>query len=406
MKGSKPIRKKYAMKELVKKAVEEFKEEILRIRRHIHQHPELSFQETETSKYISAQLKEWGIEHKTGYVKTGILGKIEGKNPSKRVIALRADMDALPVQEENNVEYKSKNKGVMHACGHDVHSASLLGTAKILNKFKDSFEGTILLVFQPGEEKLPGGAKLMMEEGVFEELTPEIVIGQHVMPQYEVGKVGFKSGMYMASADEIYLTVKADGGHGALPHLLTDTVLVSSHIIVALQQVVSRNAPAQLPSVLSFGKFVADGATNVIPNEVKIEGTFRTMNEEWREEAHLKIEKMAKSVAEAMGAVCEVDIRKGYPCLVNHDSTTQDARSFAAEYLGEEDIIDMDIRMTGEDFSYFTQKYPSTFYRLGVKNDNKCKIGGLHTPTFNIDEDALEIGMGTMAYIALSFMNQ
>lgn len=394
------------MKTRIEALAKQYKQEILDVRRHIHQHPELSFEESETSTYISSKLSEIGIEHKTGYVKHGILGKIEGRNPSKKTIALRADMDALPVHEANEVEYKSKNKGVMHACGHDVHSASLLGTAKILNNLKNEFEGTILLIFQPGEEKLPGGAKLMMEEGIFDEYTPEIIIGQHVMPQYEVGKVGFKPGMYMASTDEIYLTIKADGGHGALPHLLTDTILVTSHIIVALQQIISRNAPAQLPSVLSFGRVIAEGATNVIPNEVKVAGTFRTMNEEWRKDAHKKIEKMATSIAEAMGAVCEVDIQKGYPFLVNHEETTLHARAFASEFIGEDNIIDMDLRMTGEDFAYFTQKYPATFYRLGVKNDSKFKIGGLHTPTFNVDEDALEIGMGTMAYIAMSFMQR
>ncbi|MEN8927254.1 MAG: M20 family metallopeptidase, partial [Flavobacteriales bacterium] len=262
-------------------------EDIRNIRRHIHQHPELSFEEFETSKFIQSKLEEFDVEYKSGFVKTGIVALIKGRNPDSKIIALRADMDALPILEENKIEYKSKNHGVMHACGHDVHTSSLLGVAKILSQLTDEFEGTIKLIFQPGEEKLPGGASLMIKEGVLESPAPSAIIGQHVFPDLPAGKVGFRSGMYMASCDELYLTVKGKGGHAALPHKFTDTVLISCQIINSLQQIVSRKAKPDIPSVLSFGKInTTGGATNIIPDEVKIEGTFRTMNEEWRAEAH------------------------------------------------------------------------------------------------------------------------
>jgi amidohydrolase len=381
-------------------------QEVLTIRRHIHQNPELSFEEVNTSAYVKQKLDEWGVAFTDGYVKTGIVAKIEGNNPEKRVIALRADMDALPIVEENSVEYKSNNKGVMHACGHDVHTASLLGTARILCELKEHFEGTVLLVFQPAEEKLPGGAKLMLEEGALKNPKPELIIGQHVMPGLEVGKVGFRPGMYMASTDEIYLTIKGKGGHAAMPHQLIDTVLITSHIIVALQQVVSRNAFAAVPTVLSFGKVDAPGATNVIPPEVKVAGTFRTMNEEWRYEAHQKITKIASTVAESMGATCEVNIMIGYPSLINNEEITREATQFAQEILDEDNVVQLDLRMTAEDFAYFSQEIPSTFYRLGVTDKAGKLTSPLHSPTFNVDEKALETGMKTMAYAAIRFLNK
>jgi amidohydrolase len=394
------------LKNRVKELAESFYQEFVQIRRHLHKNPELSFQEHQTSDYIKTILTDIGIPYTDGYVKTGIVGKIEGKNPKKKVIALRADMDALPIVEENNIDYKSQNIGVMHACGHDVHTASLLGTAKILNELKDEFEGTILLVFQPAEEKLPGGAKLMMEAGALNNPKPEIIIGQHVMPGLEVGKVGFRSGMYMASADEIYITVKGKGGHAAMPHQLVDTVLIASHIIVALQQIVSRNAYAAIPTVLSFGKVDAPGATNVIPQEVKIEGTFRTMNEEWRMEAHEKIRKISTQLAESMGASCDIDIMIGYPCLINHEEITQKAIGFASDILGADEVVHLDLRMTSEDFAYYSQEIPSTFYRLGIMDKLGKLKSPLHSPTFNVDEKALETGMITMAYTAIQFLTK
>jgi len=385
----------------IKKIASDSFQEIVEIRRYIHQNPELSFQEFETSKYIQSVLDKYGIEHQTGFVKTGIVALIKGKNPDKKVIALRADMDALPILEENNVDYKSKNKGVMHACGHDVHSSSLLGVAKILNELKDEFEGTIKLIFQPGEEKLPGGASLMIDEGVLENPVPTKIIGQHVFPDLPCGKVGMRGGMYMASADEIHVTVTGKGGHAALPHKFIDPILISSSIITSLQQIVSRHAKPDVPTVLSFGKINSEGgATNIIPDVVKIEGTFRTMDEEWREKASKLMKNMAETIAEAMGGKCDFEVRKGYPFLKNDIETTENTKQLAIEYLGKENVVDLDLRMTGEDFAYFTQKMPGCFYRLGTG-----KSTGLHTSTFNVDEKSLEIGMGLMSWVAINSLN-
>lgn len=393
------------LKTKIEKLANQYFPEIVNIRRHIHQHPELSFEEYETSGFITRKLDEYGIAYKNNYVKTGIIGTITGKNPGKKTIALRADMDALPVTEQNDVPFKSVNTGVMHACGHDVHTSSLLGTARILNEIRNEWEGTVLLIFQPGEEKLPGGAKLMIEEGALDNPKPDIVIGQHVLPGLEAGKVGFKSGMYMASTDEIYITVKGKGGHAAMPHQLIDPVVIASHIIVALQQIVSRQANTLIPSVLSFGKIEAKGATNVIPNEVKIEGTFRTFNETWRINAHKKIIKLAQSVAEGMGGDCEINIMSGYPFLVNNEEVTEKSIRMTKQILGDKNVVDLDIRMTAEDFAYYSQKYPSTFYRLGIMDKNGNLSSSLHSPTFNIDESALETGMKTMAWLAVSFLS-
>lgn len=379
--------------------------EILVIRRHIHQHPELSFQEYETSAYICSKLKEWNIEYRNNFVETGVVAWIRGKNPDKKLLALRADIDALPINEENNVSYKSRNAGVMHACGHDVHTSSLLGVAKILKEMQDELEGTIMLIFQPGEEKLPGGAKLMLEAGIFDKKAPDLVIAQHVLPTLDSGFVGFKPGIYMASCDELFITIKGKGGHGAMPHQLNDTVLASAHLIVALQQVVSRYAEASVPSVLSIGKVIANGATNVIPSEVYMEGTFRTMNESWRQEAHGKMTSLAKGLMEGMGCECDFRIEKGYPVLVNDEKTTLEAKRFAQKYLGNDQVIDLDIRMTAEDFSYFTQLYPCTFYRLGVRKKGETSAP-LHSSKFNIDEDALKTGIGLMAWLSLSFLRE
>lgn len=376
--------------------------EVLANRRHIHANPELSYEEYNTAKFVIEKLKEIGVDEITeGVAKTGVVALIKGKNPEKKVIALRADMDALPIYEANDVEYKSKNEGVMHACGHDVHTSSLLGAAYIIVQLKEEFEGTVKLIFQPGEEKLPGGASLMIKDGVLENPKPSNIVGQHVMPLIDAGKLGFRSGMYMASADEIFFTVKGKGGHAAMPEMCVDPVLITSHIIVALQQIVSRNSSPKVPSVLSFGKLNAEGATNIIPNDVKVEGTFRTMDEEWRYDAHKKMKKMAESIAEGMGAVCDFEVKVGYPFLKNHPELTGKIREYAVEYLGEENIIDLDLWMAAEDFAYYTQQSDACFYRLGIRNEAKGINSGLHTPTFNIDEIALENGAGFMAYQAI-----
>ncbi|MEO0553503.1 MAG: M20 family metallopeptidase [Bacteroidota bacterium] len=390
------------MIERIKSLAAEYAEDVVAVRRHLHANPELSYEEYNTAEYVANQLRSSGIEPKVGIAKTGVTALIEGKNTNSKVVALRGDMDALPIKEANDVPYKSKNEGVMHACGHDVHTASLLGTARILQAMKEDFDGVVKLIFQPGEEKNPGGASLMINDGVLKNPAPASIFGQHVMPLIPVGKVGFRSGMYMASADEIYLTIKGTGGHGAIPEHLTDTVLITSHIIVALQQIISRNADPKKPTVLSFGKVEAMGATNIIPNEVKVAGTFRAMDEEWRIRAHKLITEMARSIAKGMGAECDVFISKGYPFLQNDPPLTERARQLAVEFLGEENVVNLDLWMGAEDFSYYSQKIPACFYRLGTRNEAKGITSYVHTPTFNVDEDALEIGMGMMAWQAIN----
>lgn len=390
------------LKDKIKSLAKAYKEEVIQNRRHLHSHPELSYQEYETAKFVKSKLEEIGIESLEQKATTGWTALIKGKNPDKKVIALRADMDALPIIEANEVPYKSQNPGVMHACGHDAHTASLLGAAKILNEVKDQFEGTIKLIFQPGEEVAPGGASYMIKDGALNNPRPNGIIGQHVMPFIPAGKVGFRQGIYMASADELYVTVKGKGGHGAMPETLIDPVLIASHMIVALQQVISRAASPKIPSVLSFGRVEALGATNVIPNEVKIQGTFRTLNEEWRAKAHQKMLQIAKGIVEGMGGEVDFEIRKGYPFLQNDPELTARATEAAKEYLGEENVIDLDIWMAAEDFAYYSQEIDGCFYRLGTRNEDKGIVSGVHTPTFDIEEDALEIGAGLMAWLAVA----
>ncbi len=388
------------MKQKIQELSAKIHHDVVGYRQHIHANPELSFKEFQTSTFIKEKLSAWGIEFKE-MANTGVVGLIKGELPSDQIIALRADMDALPIHEANDKPYKSKNQGVMHACGHDVHSSSLLGTAFILNKLKAEFGGTIKLVFQPAEEILPGGASIMIKEGVLENPKPHAMVGQHVMPLIETGKVGFRSGIYMASTDEIYVTVHGKGGHGAQPHQNIDPVLITAHILVALQQIVSRNADPRLPSVLSFGKVMANGATNIIPNEVKLEGTFRTLNEEWRNEAHRLMKKMAEGIAESMGGSCDFNIMRGYPFLINEEKLTANAIAYAQDYLGKENVIDLDIWMAAEDFAYYSQVTDACFYRLGTGNVTKGTTYSVHTPNFDIDEDALKTSTGLMAYIAL-----
>lgn len=387
----------HRIKELATKA----HPEVVAIRRDLHAHPELSFNENRTAAKVCEYLDKWGIPYQNGVAKTGVVALIEGQNPTKKTIALRADMDALPIQETNEVDYKSVNEGIMHACGHDVHTASVLGTAYILSQLRDSFEGTVKLIFQPSEEKLPGGASVMIAEGVLENPKPTAIYGQHVYPDLPAGKVGFRPGMYMASCDEIYVTVKGKGGHGALPHRNIDPVLIAAHMIVALQQIISRNADPRIPSVLSFGKVIANGATNIIPDEVYLEGTFRTLNEEWRNRAHQLLIELAEGLAKSMGGSVDFDIQKGYPYLTNDPALTHRAIAAAKAYLGDENVIDLDVRMTAEDFAWYSQKLPACFYRLGTSSPDGKFTSSVHTPTFNIDESALETGMGLMAWLAV-----
>ena len=393
------------MKEKIQSLAAAFADDLVAIRRHLHRHPELSFLETETQRFVAEQLRALGLAPQP-MANTGLVALIEGKNSQKKVVGLRADMDALPIAEANDVPYRSQNPGVMHACGHDAHTTSLLGVARILSQLKDEFEGTVKLVFQPAEEKAPGGASVMIREGVLQNPSPAGMIGQHVAPQIPVGKIGFREGMYMASTDELYLTVRGKGGHGAMPDQLVDPVLIASHLIVALQQIISRNRPPKSPSVLSFGKVIANGATNVIPNEVFIEGTFRCMDETWRAEGLARIQRMAETLADSMGGRCEVFVQKGYPYLENHPELTRRLRAAAAEYVGPENIVDLDLWMAGEDFAFYSQVVDSCFYRLGTRNEDRGITSGVHTPTFDIDEAALPIGAGLMSWLAVRELNE
>lgn len=388
------------MKKYIKKEAENIFGWLQDIRHHLHENPELSFEEYQTSAYVKAQLENMGFQDITMMGGTGVVLDIKGDKPGSKVLALRADMDALPIIETNEIQYKSKVPGIMHACGHDVHTTCLLGAARILYQIKESFGGTLRLIFQPGEERVPGGASILIKEGVLQKPDVQHIIGQHVMPYLPVGQVGFRKGLYMASTDELYITIQGKGGHGAMPHQGKDAVLMAAHVIVALQQVVSRNTQPILPCVLSIGKVEANGATNIIPDMVKLEGTFRTLNETWRKEAHEIIRTLAEGVVKSMGGEAIVTIEKGYPFLVNEPELTQRCQDAAIEYLGEENVKELDIWMAAEDFAWYSHEIPGCFYRLGVRNEAKGITSGVHTSTFNIDEDALKTGAGLMAWLA------
>ena len=390
------------LKDKIQQLAQAYHPETVALRRHIHQNPELSFEEHETGKFVAAQLQKWGIQHQVGIAGTGVVALIEGKNPGKNTVALRADMDALPIIEANEVPYKSQNPGVMHACGHDVHTASLLGAAKILQETRQDWEGTVKLIFQPAEERLPGGASLMIKEGVLQNPNPTAIVGQHVHPPLAAGKVGFRPGRYMGSCDELYITITGKGGHGAMPQDCVDPILLAAHMITALQQIVSRNNDPTMPTVLTFGKINSTGgATNIIPKEVKIEGTFRTMNETWRKEAHRRMKYMAEHLIEGMGGKIDFFIDVGYPCLLNDEALTLRMRESAEDYLGVENVVDLPVRLTAEDFSYYSQEMPACFYRLGTGNVERGITSPVHSDTFDIDEEALKVGAGLMTWLAV-----
>lgn len=389
------------LKEKIRDIARSLQDKAVATRRHLHAHPELSFVEENTCAFVAGKLDALGIPYQK-MANTGLVALLQGtKGPSDQVVALRADMDALPITELNDVPYKSQNPGVMHACGHDVHTTSLLGVAEILQQLRHTFSGTVKFIFQPGEECIPGGASLMIAEGVLQNPAPARILGQHVMPELPVGKIGIRPGRYMASADEIYIEVYGKGGHGAMPHTTIDPVIIASHMILAFQQIVSRNADPTMPSVLSIGKVLAEGAHNVIPDKVIIDGTFRTLDETWRFDAHERIRKMAHSIAEGMGGSCEVNIRVGYPVLINHEALTAEVRALTEEYMGAENVVDLPIWMAAEDFASYSQQADACFYRLGVRNEARGFTSGLHTATFDADEQSLEIGAGLMAWLAL-----
>lgn len=386
------------MLEKIKRLAKELAPEFIAVRHHLHANPELSYQEFETSRFVQSKLTEWSIPFEIKAT-TGVVALIGGKNPGKKVIALRADMDALPIHEENDLPYRSKNDGVMHACGHDVHTTCLLGAAKILQQMRDDWEGTVKLIFQPGEEKNPGGASLLIKEGVLENPTPKAIFGLHVHPGLPVGKMSFRGGKVMASADELYMTIKGKGGHAASPHLCVDPILIASHLIIALQQIVSRNNNPHNPTVLSITSFQGGSTTNVIPNEVKLKGTFRAMDEEWRFKAHGLIKRMANELVHSMGGEIDLLIDVGYPSVYNNEELNEKARAKAEVFIGSDNVEETEKRMGAEDFGYYSQQIPGCFFRLGVMNEEKGITAGVHTPTFNIDESAIETGMGMMAWL-------
>lgn len=387
------------LKEKIHSLAKAFAPDFISIRHHLHAHPELSYQEFETSAFIQQKLRDFGIPF-TVMAETGVVGIIEGKNPGKKVIALRADIDALPIQEENDVPYKSTRPGVMHACGHDVHTTCLLGAAKILNELKNEWEGTVKLIFQPGEERNPGGASLLIKEGVLTKApVPQAIYGLHVHPQLAIGQLSFRGGQVMASADEIYITIRGKGGHAAAPHLTADTILIASQLIVSLQQIISRNRNPLNPSVLSICSIQGGHTTNVIPSEVKLMGTFRALDEEWRFRAHELIRQQATGLVQAMGGEIDLHIDVGYPSVYNNEALNKVARKLAEDFAGKERVETTEVRMGAEDFGYYTQHIPGCFYRLGVMNVEKGITSGVHTPTFNIDESAIETGMGMMAWL-------
>jgi len=387
-------------KDTIKSLAQKFYAYINDVRQHLHQYPELSFEEHMTADFICAQLDKYGIKYTRHWAGHGIVAEIFSKKGLDKTVAIRGDMDALPIQEKNDVPYKSKNNGVMHACGHDVHTSCVLGAAIILNHLKDELPHNVKFIFQPGEEKLPGGASMMIEEGVLKNPVPLSILGQHVYPELKVGQVGIKSGLYMASADEIYIRVKGKGGHAAMPHKCIDPILISAELITTLQTIVSRKAPANIPTVLSIGKINSvGGATNIIPDEVKLEGTLRTMDEVWRMKAHDAIQKIAEGMSLSSGATIEVQIEKGYPCLVNEPQLSDNVRDLMKAYLGDENVVELSHRMTAEDFAFYSQIIPACFYRLGTANASTATQNSVHTPYFDIDSKALEVGMGLMAYL-------
>jgi amidohydrolase len=389
----------------IRKKANELLTEMQRIRHHIHAHPELSFQEFETSAFIASELNKLNIPFTQGIAGTGIVALIEGKNPSKKCLAIRAELDALPITELNEVKYKSQNVGVMHACGHDVHSTCLLGLAKIMNELKEDWEGTLKLIFQPGEEMHPGGGSMMIAEGVLESPKVDAILALHVYPHLPAGVVGFRAGQYMASTDEIHITIEGKGGHAALPHQTIDPIAISAQVIVALQQVISRRSNPVIPSVLSFGKIVGGTVNNVIPDKVEIAGTLRTMDEKWRAEAHILISEIVSSTATAFGAKATVNIPKGYPSLFNEQKLTNTVEACAQEYLGSENVRELSLRMTADDFAFYSQQIPGCYYRLGTNTNNETKTASVHNAHFDIDENALVTGVGLMSFAAFSYLN-
>lgn len=385
---------------------EEIHPAVVRWRRHLHMHPELSFEEAQTAAYVCRVLDELGIPYVSGVAGHGIVATISGQDPGHRLIALRADMDALPIQEISDMPYRSVHDGVMHACGHDVHTANLLGAAALLQRTRSEWKGSFRLLFQPAEEKFPGGASLMIDAGVLDNPRVACILGLHVYPQMEAGRIGMRAGNYMASADEIYMTVRGRGGHAALPQYTVDPIVVTAQLITALQTMVSRRSDPTVPSVLTFGKIWSDGgATNVIPDEVHLEGTFRTMHESWRDQAHREMRSLAEGLVQSMGGEVKVHIDKGYPVLYNDPDLTARMMQLSRSYMGEECVEELPIRMTAEDFAYYSHEIPACFFRIGTSNQHKGIGAPLHTPRFDVDESCLLHSTGLTAWLAVNALN-
>lgn len=375
----------------------ELLEKVNNYREYLHAHPELSFEEYETSNFVRSKLTELGISNQKIGI-TGVVGLIMGDHHSLKddFIGLRADLDALPIQEENEVAYKSLKPGKMHACGHDVHTSILLGAAEILFEKRNELPHPIKLIFQPGEEKNPGGASILIQEGILQNPNVSSMYALHVFPEMEVGKIGFKEGLYMASCDEIYMTIHGKGGHGAMPHQCIDPIMIGANIVTSLQQIVSRSCDPKTPCVLSFGHFEGLGATNVIPSTVYLKGTFRTMDETWREKALTLIQQQASDIAKTFGGTIDVKISHGYPCLVNNEELTRKLKIKSEDFFGDKQVEELPIRLTSEDFAFYSQEIPVCFFRLGVGNIEKGITYGVHHPRFDIDKNSLLIGMQTI----------
>jgi amidohydrolase len=386
--------------EIIKGYAREYSAEVIGWRRHLHRHPELSQQEFGTMAFVADCLSDMGLQPQTGIGKTGVMAMIRGGiDPDGYCVALRADYDALPLTEATGLPFASENEGVMHACGHDMHTSSLLGAAKILTTIRERLKGSVMLIFEPSEEMYPGGARMMMDDGLFNTVMPNEIYSFHCLPEMEVGRIGMKKGRYMASTDELYWTVKGKGGHGATPHMSVDPILIASHIVVALQQLVSRNAPPMMPTVLSFGKFIGEGRTNIIPDEVKMEGIIRTFDPQWRLDCHEKIRKMSCGIAESMGGQCDLFIDFGYPPVINDDACTQQVHDNGVDYLGADNVDWLDLRMTAEDFAFFAQKIPACYFRVGIHVPG-TPYCNLHRPDLLVDERSMEIASGFEAYNA------
>lgn len=395
------------MKQLIKVKSDAYFDEVVAIRRQLHQHPELSFCEKETAELIKRVLASKNIEYQSDIAGNGVVATITGNSKlqtSNFKLALRADLDALPIQESSDLPFRSVNDGVMHACGHDAHTAMLLGITMILNDLRDKFSGTVKLIFQPGEEKLPGGASLMIKEGVIDDV--DMIIAQHVYPDLPCGEVGFHAGAYMASSDEVNITVKGRGGHAAKPAERDNTLLAAAKIVSELSKLYSEKDINACKSngLLTFGSFVADGTYNVVPSEVNLKGTMRTFDENKRKLLKDNILKISNEIAAEFGCKAEVFIEQGYPSLQNDVKLTEKCAAFAKDYLGDSMVKELPQLMTAEDFAWYSQKVPACFYRLGTANPSKGIDSKQHTANFNIDEESMKIGMETMTYLTLNLL--